>query len=121
MFQPSAYPKLWNKIYGNCTLLLENSVKCRIQFLNETDKSLFAESVLEDGTAYDNLITRAYDSTRAFAITLISATGQKAPVGVLFPERNDSFDFQAALDEFTRSYKAEKGLVENVNKPQASS
>jgi hypothetical protein len=31
-------------------------------------------------------------------------------VGIGFPERNDSFDFVAALEEFKRQLKMEKGI-----------
>ena len=45
---------------------------------------------------------------------MVSEQGQKALVGVIFPERNDSFDFLAALDEYRKAYRVEKGL----EKPQ---
>ena len=41
---------------------------------------------------------------------LVSDSGQKATVGVMFPERNDSFDFIQGLDNFKKAYAAEKGL-----------
>ena len=41
---------------------------------------------------------------------LTSDTGQKAMVGIMFPERNDSFDFLNALDEFKKAYRIEKGV-----------
>jgi len=31
-------------------------------------------------------------------------------VGIGFPERNDSFDFNVALDEFRKTVRKEKGL-----------
>merc|ERR1711877_39447 len=31
-------------------------------------------------------------------------------VGIMFPERNDSFDFLNALDEFKKGYRIEKGI-----------
>lgn len=87
---------------------MENSIVCRIQLMN-ADKSLFAESRITDGTTYDTHLQRAYDSTRAFALVLVSETGQKASVGIIFTERNDSFDFINGLDEFKRSFREEKG------------
>jgi len=38
-------------------------------------------------------------------------------VGIIFPERNDSFDFIQGLDEFKRAYRVEKGLDQNFQKP----
>ena len=31
-------------------------------------------------------------------------------VGLGFPDRNDSFDFKAALDDFRKQYQIEKGI-----------
>ena len=94
---------------GNCKVMSEIGTKCKVQLVNE-DGSLFAQSVFTDGDNYDSFIQRAYDSTRAFALQLISEQGQKALVGVIFPERNDSFDFISALDEYKKAYRIEKGL-----------
>ena len=41
---------------------------------------------------------------------LTSDSGQKAMVGIMFPERNDSFDFIQALDEFRKAWRIENGL-----------
>ena len=94
--------------------------KCfKIQLVNE-DETLFASSTITDGTTYDTHITRAYDSSRAFALVLVSDTGQRATVGIMFPDRNDSFDFIGALDNFKKAYRVEKGLDSNMQKPNAS-
>ena len=62
---------------------------------------------------------RAYDSTRAYSVLLTSDTGQKAMIGMMFPERNDSFDFIQALDEFKKVYRLDKGLDKEY-KPEAN-
>ena len=92
---------------------------CKIQLVNE-DETMFASSTITDGTTYDTHITRAYDSSRAFALVLVSDTGQRATVGIMFPDRNDSFDFIGALDNFKKAYRVEKGLDSNMQKPNAS-
>ena len=38
-------------------------------------------------------------------------------IGMMFPERNDSFDFIQALDEFKKAYRIDKGLDKEFNKP----
>lgn len=104
---------------GFCRIILVNSVVCRVQLINE-DKTLFAESVIkgDEGQGdYDAHVQRAYDSTRAYSISLMSESGQRANVGVIFPERNDSFDFIQGLDEFKKAYRVEKGLDKNFQKP----
>jgi len=94
---------------GNIRVTMRDSKVCSIQLVNE-DNSLFAQSVLTDGASYDSQVQRAYDSSRAFGLLLVSDQGQKAVVGVIFPERNDSFDFFAALEEFRKAYRVEMGL-----------
>ena len=44
---------------------------------------------------------------RAFAVMLVSENGQKAQIGIIFPERNDSFDFIAAIDEYKKAYRVD--------------
>ena len=89
---------------------------CKIQLVNE-DETFFAVSTITDGSTYDTHVTRAYDSSRAFALVLVSDQGQKATVGVMFPDRNDSFDFIQALDNFKKAYRVEKGLDKDFKKP----
>ena len=88
---------------------MQDSIICKIQLVNE-DASLFAQSVLTDGTNYDAHVQRAYDSLRAFGLLLVSDNGDKALVGIIFPERNDSFDFISALEEYRKAFRVEKGL-----------
>ena len=94
---------------GKCQVMHEPGKCCKIQLVNEDD-SIFAQSVLTDGSTYDTHVQRAYDSTRAYSLLLTSDTGQKAMIGMMFPERNDSFDFIQALDEFKKVYRIDKGL-----------
>ena len=95
---------------GNCTIMVENNTICRVKLLNAQDDSLFAQSTITDGTKWENFISRTYDSSRAFAITLVSDQGQKATIGIIFDERSDAFDFINGLDEFKRAYCQAKGL-----------
>ena len=104
---------------GKCQVMHELHTACKIQLVNE-DETLFAESRITDGSTYDTHVTRAYDSSRAFALVLIGDQGQKAVVGIMFPERNDSFDFIQALDEFKKAYRVEKGLDSNFKKPNSA-
>lgn len=103
---------------GSCQIMHELNTCCKIQLVNE-DQSVFAASTITDGSTYDTHITRAYDSSRAFALVLVSDSGQRATVGLMFPERNDSFDFINALDNFKKAYRVEKGLDSNFQKPDA--
>lgn len=97
---------------------MENSNKCKVQLVNE-DNTLFAQSVFNDEN-YDPFVQRCFDSSRFFALLLTHENGQKALVGVGFPERNDSFDLIAALDDFRKQSRVAKGL-ENPNQSQGNS
>jgi hypothetical protein len=59
---------------GNCRIMLFNSTVCKVQLVNE-DNSMFAQSVITDGNDYETHILRAYDSTRAYSLVLISDSG----------------------------------------------
>lgn len=39
------------------------------------DKTIFAESVIQGEDSYDSHVQRAYDSTRAYSISLVSESG----------------------------------------------
>ena len=41
---------------------------------------------------------------------LYNENGQKALVGIGFTERNDSFDFNAGLEDYRKALRSEKGL-----------
>lgn len=84
--------------------------KCKVQLVNESDGGLFAQAVITDED-YDKVVQRCFDSSRFFALLLQNENGQKAMVGVGFPERNDSFDFIAALEDFKKQLKIVKGTA----------
>ena len=104
---------------GKCQVMHEPGKSCKIQLVNE-DETIFAQTILTDGKTYDTHIQRAYDSTRAYSLMLTSDTGQKAMVGIMFPERNDSFDFIQALDEFKKAWRIENGLDKEFQKPDSA-
>ena len=80
-----------------------------VQLVNN-DGSLFAESTFETSD-YERFVQRCVDSSRFFALLLVNEqTGQKANIGIQFPERNDSFDFVGALDQYSKYYRLEKGI-----------
>ena len=65
--------------------------------------------MLADDPSFDSQVQRCSDSTRFFAIQLVSDNGQRAMVGIGFPDRNDSFDFIAAMEDFKKQSKLAKG------------
>jgi hypothetical protein len=94
---------------GLCKITMVGATTCKITFVNE-DGANFAQSTFSSDS-YDHVVQRCVDSSRFFAVLLVNEqTGQKANIGVQFPERNDSFDFIGGLDQFIKHYRIEKGL-----------
>mmetsp|Transcript_21740 Transcript_21740/g.33557 ORF Transcript_21740/g.33557 Transcript_21740/m.33557 type:complete len:171 (+) Transcript_21740:112-624(+) len=93
---------------GNCRIWMEGKDKCKIELVNE-DGTLFAASAFKD-LNYDKYVQRCVDSSRFFALVLVNEnTSQKAMVGVHFPERNDSFDFIQAMNDYVKHSKIANG------------
>ena len=87
---------------GMCRIMMESVTnRCKVQLLNENDGQLFAEAIITDDN-YDPIVQRCFDSSRFFALVLQNDNGQKAMIGIGFPERNDSFDFIAGLEDFRK-------------------
>ncbi len=87
---------------GMCRIMMESVTnRCKVQLLNENDGQLFAEAIITDEN-YDPIVQRCFDSSRFFALVLQNENGQKAMIGIGFPERNDSFDFIAGLEDFRK-------------------
>lgn len=57
-------------------------------------------------------VDRCVDSSRYFVLRLRSAEGRSMLVGVAFNERNDAFDFNAALEDSRREWEAERRMAE---------
>ena len=94
---------------GFCKITMVDASRCKIIFVNE-DGTSFAQSSFSSDN-YDATVQRCVDSSRFFAVLLVNEqTGQKANIGVQFPERNDSFDFVGGLDQFVKHYRIERGL-----------
>jgi adaptin ear-binding coat-associated protein 1/2 len=100
---------------GSCRVMSELGTKCKVQLVNE-DGTIFAQSIITDGNNYETHVQRTYDSTRAFSLVLVSDKGEKATIGLIFPERNDSFDLVHALDEYKKAYRLDKGMDKHVEK-----
>ncbi|GAA5826210.1 hypothetical protein JCM11251_007210 [Rhodosporidiobolus azoricus] len=93
-------------------------------FLNLEDKDsgeLFAQAPYAPSKANPNGGCEAVlDSSRYFVITVVDATsGQKAYVGMGFPERTESFDFNVALQDWSKRQSPPK-LLSTSSDPSAS-
>ncbi|GAA5900945.1 hypothetical protein JCM5296_004936 [Sporobolomyces johnsonii] len=78
--------------------------KCFINLEDKDSGELFAQSPYQPTKANPHGGCEAVlDSSRYFVLTVVDAqSGQKAYVGMGFPERTESFDFNVALQDWTK-------------------
>eukprot|EP00029_Vermamoeba_vermiformis_P011662 TRINITY_DN6478_c0_g1_i1.p1 TRINITY_DN6478_c0_g1~~TRINITY_DN6478_c0_g1_i1.p1 ORF type:complete len:251 (-),score=91.04 TRINITY_DN6478_c0_g1_i1:52-804(-) len=87
----------WNVEGGGCLWsgrlqVVQKGQKCLIKLINTNDGNVFAECV-----ATDRSVEPVKDSSRYFVLTLEDGQGRRAFIGLGFTERNEAFDFNAAL------------------------
>lgn len=109
--------------WKNC--ILQGKVKimakgqyCYIQLLSK-DGALFVACQV-DPMCIEHSVTRTRDSSRYFVLTVVSPTGSRAYIGMGFTERNDAFDFWAALLDFSERVKNEKSPAAQPPPPDLS-
>jgi hypothetical protein len=83
---------------GRCRIISINE-QCFIKF-EEQDGTLFAECLY---SLQGNTVEPVTDSSRFFVIKIQNnSTGQHAFIGLGFIDRNESFDFNVALQDFAK-------------------
>ena len=85
--------------------VVARSDKLAIQLMDKQNQ-LFAVCPV-DPKNVEQAVERTRDSSRYFVLRLIGPQGQHAFVGIGFDERNDAFDFWAALVDFSRQTESE--------------
>jgi len=74
--------------------------RCTV-YLQNYDGSLFAAASIPEN--YEQAVVKCADSSRGYALRLQDPSGKTAWVGVVFTERNDSFDFNACFQDFEKN------------------
>jgi adaptin ear-binding coat-associated protein 1/2 len=95
-----------NCIFQGKLKLTAKGKMCYIQLLNRENELFLVCSV--DPQAVERSVERTRDSSRYFVLTLVTPTGSRAYIGMGFEERNDAFDFWAAILDFAERTKAEE-------------
>lgn len=103
------YAEEWkDQIFSGKLRLVARGNTCFVQLVTFDDQ-LFVTCPV-DGMNIDASVQRVVDSSRYFVIKVIGPQGQHAFVGMGFAERNDAFDFWAALVDFSDRAKAEQSM-----------
>lgn len=79
--------------------ILETSTKCEIRLEDPTTGELFA---LTNYSPDNNSVEPVLDSSRYFVLRVEGEGGRKAYIGLGFEERGDAFDFNVALQSFSK-------------------
>jgi len=89
-----------NKINEVNLKVMGKGHQCIIYLVNY-DGTPFASSPVPEN--YEHGVVRCEDSSRGYALKLVDPSGKTAWVGAVFAERNHSFDFIAALQDFAKN------------------
>jgi len=89
-----------NKITELNIKIVAKGQKCTIHLINY-DGTPFAASPIPDN--YEAAVVKCVDSSRGFALKVQDPSGRSAWIGIGFTESNDSFDFQACLQDFEKT------------------
>ncbi len=92
--------------------LLERAI---ISLQNDKNE-VFATCSVTDDTA----VEKCLDSGRYFVLRITNAQGKHAFIGIAFNERNDSFDFNVALQEHKSECEREDQAAKGVTSVQAA-
>eukprot|EP00124_Ichthyophonus_hoferi_P003887 Ihof_evm4s374 gene=Ihof_evmTU4s374 len=87
-----------------------------VRLEDKTSGELFAQANVTSFPT--DAIEAVNDSSRYFVLRITDDTGRNAYVGMGFQERNDAFDFNAALIDHYRWEKEEEKLRLEANKPK---
>uniref|UniRef100_A0A0G4HJ31 NECAP PHear domain-containing protein n=1 Tax=Chromera velia CCMP2878 TaxID=1169474 RepID=A0A0G4HJ31_9ALVE len=86
--------------------------KCTIKLLDASSGELFAACPVPENQ--EQAVERAVDSTRYFVLRISDGQGRYYFIGMGFDSRNDAFDFNCALSDFSRRKEVER---EQANAP----
>ncbi|KAH6918442.1 adaptin ear-binding coat-associated protein 1 [Coprinopsis sp. MPI-PUGE-AT-0042] len=104
---------LWK---GRLRILETGSAGAVLMFEDSQTGELFAK------TPYDPdrpAVEAVLDSSRYFVVRVEDA-GKKAYIGMGFAERTDSFDFNVALQDYAKRYKASKSVAADTEEIESS-
>mmetsp|Transcript_38320 Transcript_38320/g.84137 ORF Transcript_38320/g.84137 Transcript_38320/m.84137 type:complete len:277 (-) Transcript_38320:262-1092(-) len=91
------------KVWQGTVKIVERGDTTAILLVDKEKGSIFAVCPVKEGA-----VDRCIDSSRYFVLRIENASGRHMFIGVAFNERNDAFDFNAALEDSKREKEMEK-------------
>lgn len=92
-----------DKVWQGTVKVVERGDTTAILLVDKEKGSIFAVCPVTEGA-----VERCTDSSRYFVLRIENANGAHVFIGVAFNERNDAFDFNAALEDSKREKEMEK-------------
>lgn len=104
-----------NCIFQGKVRIVASENKCVIQLL--TNENQLFVSCPVDPHAIERSVERASDSSRYYVLKVVAPNGAHAFLGMGFDERNDAFDFWAALVDFGNQVNTEEKAKSQQTNP----
>ena len=100
------------KVWQGTVKVVERGDTTAILLVDKEKGTIFAVCPVKEGA-----VERCIDSSRYFVLRIENASGRHMFIGVAFNERNDAFDFNAALEDSKREKEMEQMPVPTYNGP----
>jgi hypothetical protein len=100
------------KVWQGTVKVVERGDTTAILLVDKDKGSIFAVCPVKEGA-----VERCIDSSRYFVLRIENASGRHMFIGVAFNERNDAFDFNAALEDSKREKEMEQMPVPTYSGP----
>ncbi|KAK2466826.1 hypothetical protein APHAL10511_001084 [Amanita phalloides] len=114
-YKASDWGDLASPLWKGRLRIIERSEGVSLQFEDATTGELFAKTMYDPDRPS---VEAVLDSSRYFVIRIEDA-GKKAYVGMGFLERSESFDFNVALQDYTKRFRAKRSPVIQADQPTA--
>lgn len=100
------------KVWQGTVKVVERGDTTAILLVDKEKGTIFAVCPVKEGA-----VERCIDSSRYFVLRIENASGRHMFIGVAFNERNDAFDFNAALEDSKREKEMEQMPAPTCNAP----
>ncbi|KAF8720577.1 hypothetical protein AX14_010921 [Amanita brunnescens Koide BX004] len=112
----SDWGDLGNPLWKGRLRIIERSEGVSVQFEDATTGELFAKTMYDPNRPS---VEAVLDSSRYFVVR-VEGDGKKAYIGMGFMERSESFDFNVALQDYSKRFRAKQDPLTQADQAPAS-